>query len=94
MVNRGKLIPRGKVANVHRDGRSKNARGFGPTTSELVPSIISKLSESESFASVLGALDLALDVVSLAEERIPIVEDFLLVIWQVVPIGSAFFLFE
>lgn len=64
------------------------------TNSTIRLSITSKPLQAESFACILRALDLALDVVTLAEKRVPIVEDFLLVVWQVVPIGSAFFGFE
>lgn len=42
-------------------------------------------------SSVRRALDLAFDVVALAEEREPIVEHLLVLVGQVGPIGSALF---
>ena len=38
---------------------------------------------------VLSALNLALDIVSLAEEGVPIVEDLLVLVREIVPVWSA-----
>jgi hypothetical protein len=46
------------------------------------------------FSGVSRALDLAFDVVSLAEESEPVIEHFLVLVRQIRPVGSAFFWFE
>jgi hypothetical protein len=49
---------------------------------------------ARSFSSVRRALNLALDVVPLAEKGVPVVEDFLVLVGEVVPIGSGFLLLQ
>ena len=43
---------------------------------------------------ISGAFNLASDVVALAEERVPVVQDFLVLVRQVVPFRPAFFFLQ